>query len=220
MNLPDTLFTASWLWSGGALFVIVMLAAVYSAPWQRLVDSEQLHVWLGSCVALMVMWSIKAGISPGLNFHYLGATLLTLLFGWQLALLGLGVVLVAATSYGIGGWQALGLNGVLMAVLPVLASHGIQRSVARALPRHFFVYVFVTAFFGAALVMGLTGLSTSATLWAAGAYSADHLAEHYLPYFLLMAFPEAMITGAVIALAVVYRPAWVGSFTDRDYLDK
>ena len=51
-----------------------------------------------------------------------------------------------------------------------------------------------------------------------GAYSAEFLWSEYLPFFLLLGFSEAWISGAVITLMVVYRPDWVAAFDDRRYL--
>ena len=49
------------------------------------------------------------------------------------------------------------------------------------------------------------------------AYSRD-LVYLALPFFLLVGFSEAWISGAVITLMVVYRPGWVAAFDDRRYL--
>ena len=54
------------------------------------------HVFMGAIVMLLTFWGIKAGISPGLGFHHLGATLFTLMFGWPLATVGLTITLIAS----------------------------------------------------------------------------------------------------------------------------
>src|SRR5512135_1982996 len=123
MNLPSHLLPSLWLWAGDALFALVLLWAIRTAPWQRLKNSSQLNVWLGACVALIAIWSIKTGIKPGLNFHLLGATAFTLMFGPQLAIIGLGIVLAAVTLNGMGGWDSLALNALFMGVLPVFLSY-------------------------------------------------------------------------------------------------
>ena len=43
------------------------------------------HVWFGAIVVLSLLWSMKAGVKPGLTLHFLGATALTLMFGFRLA---------------------------------------------------------------------------------------------------------------------------------------
>lgn len=218
MNLPDHLLPSPWLWAGHALFALVLLWAIRSAAWSRLKDSAQLNVWLGACVALMVLWSVKTGIKPGLNFHLLGATAFALMFGPQLAIIGLAIVLAAVTLNGMGGWDAFSLNALVMDVLPVLTSYGVYRLVDGKLPNHLFVYIFANAFLGAALAMGVTGVAATLLLELSGAYPADYLYREYLPYFILMGWSEAMSTGMAMTLMVIYRPHWVCSFDDSRYL--
>jgi uncharacterized membrane protein len=105
-----------------------------------------------------------------------------------------------------------------MGIAPMLCAEGVRRFVERFLPSHFFVYVFVMAFAGSAVVVLLSGFLASVLLWAANAYAWPQLATEYLPYFLLLAFSEAWISGAVITMMVVYRPEWVVTFDDQRYL--
>ena len=128
MNVPDGLLLPDWLWFGHGLYGLLLLAAVLRAPWKKLLDSSQLNVYLGTCVGLMVLWTIKAGITPGLNFHILGATLLTLMFGWPLAIVAGGVVLMAVTIDGMSGWQAFSVNALLMTGLPVGVTWGVYHA--------------------------------------------------------------------------------------------
>jgi uncharacterized membrane protein len=100
----------------------------------------------------------------------------------------------------------------------VCFAHRFRRLVERVLPAHFFVFVFVVAFFGAGATVVVEGLIAAAVLVVAGAYPAAFLASEYLPYFILLGFAEAWISGAVIALLVVYKPEWVEAFDDRRYL--
>jgi uncharacterized membrane protein len=218
MNSPDGLFPDGWVLTGHGIYIVLLLLALTLAPWRRLRDGDQLNVFLGTCVALMVLWRIRAGITPGLDFHLLGATLMTLMFGWQLALVGLGAVLAAVTFSGAGGLQAFSLNAVLVTAVPVSLSSLIHLACARWLPKHFFVYVFVNGFFNAAAVMACTGIIASLAYALSGTYPWAHLASEYLPYYLLMLFPEAILTGSAIALMVVYRPHWVATFDDATYL--
>lgn len=218
MNLPDGLLPAEWLWLAHGLNLLFMLWALRRAPWRTLLAGEHLHVFLGTCVALMVLWHIKAGVSPGLNFHILGSTLLLLMFGAPLAMLGAALVLCAVTLNGIGGWHAYSVNSLLMGVLPVGISWLVWRLVDRYLPSNLFIYIFVCGFFAAALAMAATGVVSTALFAVSGAYSFDHLLSQYLPYYLLMVFPEAILTGSFVALLAVYRPQWIVTYDEDRYL--
>ncbi len=218
MNFPSGLFPASWSWGAIALLVPILLLAAWTAPWRRLFDSTQSHGWFGAIVILVMMWSIKAGVAPGLNVHLLGATALTLMFGRSLAILGLCVVVAAVTANGEAGWQSYGLNALLLAVLPTLLAHGILRLVERLLPAHMFVYIFCATFFGAWVTVSLVGLAAVLLLAAAGIYPLQAMLSDYFPYYILLGFAEAWMNGAAITLLVVYFPHWVWTFDDRRYL--
>jgi uncharacterized membrane protein len=220
MNFPEGLFTSVWAFGAFMPLALVWLWCLRTAPWKRLADSGQLNVWLGTIVVLTLFWSMKAGVKPGLNLHLLGATAFTLMFGRQLAVLGLSVVMAAVTLNGAAGWEAYALNILVTAVFPCFAADLILRIVERYLPPNFFCYIFCAGFFGAAVAVVSTGLLSTLLLWLAGVYSADLLFSDYFPYFALLGFAEAWLNGAAITLMVVYYPHWVGSFDDRRYLNK
>lgn len=220
MNFPEGLFPGEWAIGGFVVLGLIWLWCLRTAPWKRLADSGQLNLWLGAIVVLTLFWSMKAGAQPGLNLHLLGATTFTLMFGRQLAILGLSVVMAAVTLNGAAGWEAYALNVVISAVFPCLAADLLLKIVERYLPPNFFCYIFCAGFFGAAIAVVSTGLLTTVVLWLAGVYPAEMLFDDYFPYFALLAFAEAWLNGAAITLMVVYYPHWVGSFDDRNYLFK
>jgi len=220
MNFPEGLFTSTWAVGGFVVLGLVWLWCVRTAPWKRLADSGQWNVWLGAIVVLVLFWSMKAGVKPGLNLHLLGATTFTLMFGRQLAIVGLSIVMAAVTLNGAAGWEAYALNVLITAVFPCLAADVLLKIVERYLPLNFFCYVFCAAFFGAAIAVASTGLLATLVLWLAGIYPAELLFNDYFPYFALIGFAEAWLNGAAITLMVVYYPHWVGSFDDRRYLFK
>ena len=218
MNLPDALIPQAPGLLGLALFAGLLARALYTAPWGRLKDATQLNLFLGAAVTLGAIWSLRAGVRPGLDLHLLGATAFTLLCGPQLAIVGLTMVLAAATYYGAGGWWSFPENGLFMIVLPVWMSYAIYRWVDRRLPNHFFVYVFINAFFVAGLAIAASGLAGSSFLALTGAYSLHYLLSQYLPYYILLAWSEALTTGMAMTLMVVYRPQWVSTFDDARYI--
>lgn len=201
-----------------ALAVLGLYLTLRRAPWGRLRESTQLNVVLGFAVGLMLLWSMRAGVKPGLNLHMLGAMAATLALGPWLALVALGLALSGLMLNGAIQWIDWPVNFVLMVMLPVSFAHVFLRAVERWLPAHFFIFVFVAGFAGAALTVMLQGLVASAAMIFTGAYSAGFLLTEYLPFFLLLGFSEAWISGAVITLMVVYRPEWVAAFDDRRYL--
>lgn len=210
--LPTTLSVLLW---GGLLVLAIFL--VKRCAWRMLADRDNLNVFLGATVAVLALWLIKTGIKPGLHFHMLGATVLTLMFRPGFALFSLALVTGAVTLM-TGQYKALPANLLIMGAVPVAVSWAIYRFADSRFTNHFFVYIFVNAFFGAALAIASVGLASTGFAAAIGAYSMEYLLEEYLPYYLLMAWAEAFATGMVITLMVVYKPQWVATFDDRRYL--
>ncbi len=218
MNLPDTLLGEEWYWAAWVAWFLFFARSLFKAPWARLKDSEQLNVWLGMVVLLTLIWSLKAGVKPGLALHLVGATVFTLSFGPHLAFIGLSLVTLGITLNGAAGGFAFALNALMLGGVGVVLSQRLYRLFSLCLPRHFFIYIFVNGFFGAALTTIGLGLVSTCILSLAGAYEWDYLTGEYLPYFLLLAFSEAWLSGMVMTLFVVYRPNWVLTFDDSRYL--
>lgn len=217
MNLVSAHIPPHWLWLLWPIAGLLFYGVWRRARWHMLADRDNLNVFAGACIAVLALWLIKAGIRPGLNFHLLGATALTLMFGPWFALFGLALVLAAVTVYN-GDLAAYPVNLLIMAALPCAASWGLYRLVDRKLPNHPFIYIFLNGFFGAALAVALVGLASTGFATLAKAYSLDYLLGNYLPYYMLMAWSEALATGMTVTLLIVYRPEWVSSFDDQRYL--
>lgn len=218
MNLPDTLLGEGWYWAAWLAWVLLFARCVWRAPWLRLRESVLLHLWLGMIVVLVLIWSMQAGVKPGLGMHLLGAMVFTLSFGPWLAFIGLSLVAAVVTFNADGSWLAYAASTLLAAGVGVGLSQLLYRVLSGTLPPHFFVFIFVNAFFGAALSVIGVGFVISSVLAMAGAYEWDYLFSEYFPYFLLLGFAEAWLSGMVITLFVVYRPGWVVTFDDERYL--
>lgn len=218
MNFAPDLFSAGWHIFACLCGLGVGAWVIRTAPWRRMLDGHQLNALAGAAVILTLLWSLNAGVYPGLNLHILGAMATTLIFGPQLALVVLALALSGVTLNGSVEWTAVPINFLAMGIVPVALGSLYFRLVERWLPKHFFVYIFVNAFIGAMVIVLIQGLIASLMLFSAGAYSADKLLSEYLPFFLLLGFAEAWLSGMALTLMVIYRPEWVASFDDRLYL--
>jgi uncharacterized membrane protein len=218
MNLVSSHIPAEWslpLWLVLAGLGLVMFRR---ANWSMLRSSANLNSFLGATVALLALWLINAGVRPGLNFHLLGATALTLMFRPWFAILALALVIAGLTLHN-GQFNAFPANLLLMGVLPVSVSWALYRYVDGRLPNHMFIYIFLNCFFGGGLAMAAVGVGSTLFASASGIYKLDYLLENYSPFYFLMAWAEAFSTGMIMTLLVVYRPEWVATFDDRRYLD-
>ena len=217
MNLVSANIPVAWLWTLWTLAALLGILIARQAGWRMLKDTANLNVFLAASVAVLGLWLIKTGVKPGLNFHLLGATALTLMFRPLFALLAIALI-TAAVTFWHGEYAAFPANWLLMGAVPVGVSWVLFRLIDGKLPNHLFIYVFLNAFFGAALAVAAVGLASTAFASLAGAYPLGYLLDEYLPYYLLMAWAEAFATGMLITVMVVYKPEWVATFDDRRYL--
>jgi uncharacterized membrane protein len=181
-------------------------------------DRERQWVWLVSLGVLVGIWSMKAGITPGLSVRFLLITALTLMHGWQLAVIGAALALAVLTITGHAAWGSFGANLLCMGIVPAFFTAWLHEFVHSRLPHNYFVYFFVTVFLGSALAFNLAGLARLAILAASGTLQEAHVGAEYFAILPLMSFGEGTVNGMVMAMSVVYRPQWVMSFDDRLYL--
>jgi len=161
MNFPATLFPSAWHWVAAILSVVVLFRVAVGAPWRRLATNTQRNLLFGLAIALALLWSMKAGVRPGLNLHLMGAMAATLALGPHFAVLSMAIALTALAANGGIAWDAWPINFVLMVLVPVGAARLLQRVVEATLPSHFFIFIFVLSFAGSAVVVVLQGLVPS-----------------------------------------------------------
>ncbi len=219
LHIPAGLLPSPLLWLANVLMLVLIILALRSGSLKALLENRpNQHVYFGAMVALLLIWGLKAGISPGLGFHQLGATLFTLMFGWPLALLGMSVIMIASVLTQHNEILSLGINGLLSIAIPVFVSIGILRLSQKFLPDNFFIYIFVVAFFGAGIAVAASRLSGIALLSLVHAYPDDKLVAESLMYVPLFMFPEAFVTGMLASIFVVYKPEWMLTFDDERYI--
>lgn len=200
---------------GSGLFI-----AMWAAPWRRLLSQRLLqHMFLGAVVVLIGLWQMRAGISPGLSIHILGATMVTLMFGWTLAVVAMSLALLAMLLMGHMGWYAFPVRGLLMILIPVLVSYGQHLLVRQLLPKNFFVYLLGTVFLGAGLSVAATVFVTVLLYALADVYTLQKLTYEYLMFLPLMMLSEAMVNGMLMTGLMAHYPNLIRTFGAKNYID-
>ena len=203
----------------GSVAIMIVLGAAWQLPWSWLRSSRNQHVLLGATVVVLLLWTFRAGISPGLSLHFLGVTSLTLIVGWRLALLALALVGIGTVLTDRETWLDLGVVYLLRAVAPVVVSWLVYRWTYLFLPKHLFIYLFVTVFAAAALASITVTVLVSVLMLALGRYSLDQLAYEFLSFIPLIALPEALLNGFIMTGLIILRPAWVVTYDETLYLN-
>jgi uncharacterized membrane protein len=196
----------------------ILIAALRMAPWRRLLHNEHLHLFLGGCVALIVLWHVRGAALDELSFHFLGVTTFTLVFGWAFAIIGTSIAMIGVTLNGSAEWQIFAINELVVGVIPATISQ-ISLILARTyLPKNFFVYVLGNGFITSGLAATVGGYTAAWVLISSDTLTYAKLSETILPFFPLIFFPEAFINGWAMTVLVCYRPNWVRSFSDDLYI--
>lgn len=204
----------------GAAWVASLAVIVLAARGAALADALRGHTLPALLVCLLLIWQMRAVTDDGPALHLLGAALLQLCVGWRLAILGIAAVLLTHTANGAGSFGAWGANMLISGILPVAVSHGFTRLVNRRLPGNPFAYIFIAGFAGAAASMIVVLGASIALLLALGFVDGTRLMEHYALSGILIVFPEAFVTGAVLAPLAMFYPHLVSTWTPPWELDK
>ena len=201
---------------GGAL-----LWSMLRIRWIELIaDSRRQHLFFGSVFALTVLWLLRKEFDSGLTFHFLGLTVVTLMLDWPLALVAGALAQVALVILGMDDVAALGANGILRILVPVLITVGMSRLLERFKPTNLFLYIFISGFFAAALAAVSSMLVGMALLAWSGHLSAPHSLVELVGYMIMVMFPEGFINGMSVAALVVFHPDWVETFDSDRYLQE
>ena len=204
------------------LLWLVLLAFSLNASLLRTLGAHPLyqHLCLGGAIVLVPLWTLRAGLHEGLEIHFLGLTSLTLLLGWRLALLAPCLTLLLLAYFGVIPLTDIGWQALIGVALPVATSWLLFLGSWAWLPRHLFVYLFVAAFLGGALSISAKVIASALLMGVSGTYSWHTISADYLSIWPLLLFPEALLNGMTMTLLAVYRPYWVNTFFDREYLGR
>ncbi|MCL2656040.1 MAG: energy-coupling factor ABC transporter permease [Betaproteobacteria bacterium] len=215
-------FTLQSLPEGTALLCMALIVWALWSDWRRVAWKSLIlgpvpNRLIGTTMVLTLLWSMGPHLSSGLAFHFLGVTACVLIFGRGVALAALVVASLAACWLHGGDVWAWPFNFVLLGLFPAWLTSGADRWLQRHLPNHIFVFIFLNTFLVAGLVMLAIGCVATAVLAFQGE-TLTYLLQNYFPYFLMLGFGEAWLSGLTITLLIVYWPGWVASFDDRRFL--
>ena len=218
MELSGELFNTQWLIVMGLGLLPLYWFALKWTNYQRLQKEQLFSPYFGAIVFLLVLWTLRTELQDGLYWHVSGMVFFTLMWGWSLALIGGLLGLIGLTLAGLNDWPGMIPTLWLQVILPATLTQVVLGLVRAYLPKHFFIFIFINAFFCGGLSAVVGALFASLLLLLGGGYEWVALKNEYLVLMPLMIFPEAFINGGVTTVLVGLRPKWVWSFRDEEYL--
>ncbi|MCK9199574.1 MAG: energy-coupling factor ABC transporter permease [Gallionella sp.] len=219
MNLPAQLLPSDWLWLGNLAFAVLLARAIWQANWRDLLaNAARTNALVALSLGAFVMWQLNAGFRPGFNHHILGATLFMLMFGWQIAIAAITLVMLATwVRLGLTP-ESFGINGLLMIAVPVLFSEWMLRLSRKHVPKNLFLYVLGNGFLCGGAAMMLTVAAAALTMAALSPYTWQSIQHNYLIAAPIIMLTEAFTTGMLITAFTVFQPQAVLNFSDEEYI--
>lgn len=219
MNLLAETLGLTSLIGGWLVMALTVVWAIKTAPWYK-IDSDRgaQHVWLAMIVILFFVWQFGAHLDNGINFHFLLMSLAALMFGPQFAILGMVLAVIGVTFYSGLGWHAIGINALLLGVVPVAITWFMYRLGAKFLEANFFVYIFYNGFLAAAMGSAISLVLTGWVLMLNQVYTPATMEESFWLYIPLLSAPEGFLNGMLVTVLILLKPHWVATFHDDIYL--
>ena len=197
----------------------VALLALTLRPWRQLAAGSTLNLPLMAAALLLpLVWATPyLGSAKSIAPHWSAAPLVVLVLGWPLAIMVFIASAAALWVLGIANeaqaLQTLVWQGILPATLALLPGWWIRAQRWH----HILVYLFVRAFLG-------TVFSVVTAYALAHFYGVPLLnlrdTSLSLVGLWLMAWGDGIITGMLVSIFAVYKPAWLATWSDAIYLQK
>lgn len=200
--------TLEWL-----LVAAAGAAALAFRPWSVLRGAALRNAWFAASALLAAGWSAQVSLPGELPVVLSGTCLLVLMFGWPLAVLTVIGLAAAATALAGAAPARAAELAAWSGALPATLALGIGLAIRRWLPRNAFVYILGRAFVGTAAATLLA--ATLHVWWAQG---AEHGESMLVTAGWLVAWGEAFLTGALVAVFVAFQPQWLLTWSDARYL--
>jgi uncharacterized membrane protein len=203
--------------AGWALFAPALLLAWHSVRQRFLRPGIVEHAWLGGAVLAALLWMVQIRVGGGSAFGMLGSGLYALVFGYSRGLLGLALALVLHTALAGGAWLDLGLNGVLLALVPCAVANALRRLIERRLPHNPFVFMIGNGMFSTLAATALTRFALIAASLLDAPLQPHVALGTYVGATLLLAWSEAIVSGMLLSALVVFRPDVVLTYREELY---
>jgi cobalt/nickel transport system permease protein len=205
VHIPDGFFNAGTSVAAGAASAGALAVGLKKAA----VDLQERQAPLAGLVAsfIFAMQMLNFPVAAGTSGHVLGGALAAVLVGPWAGAICVAVVVVVQVLFADGGLSALGLNILLIAVVPALAGYGIFAVVRAVLPRSK-----ASSALAAGIGAGLSVVVSAAlfsVLFAVGGtvdLSLSSVITAMVGVHVLIGIGEGVITAATVSAVLAVRP--------------
>ncbi|WP_067217256.1 energy-coupling factor ABC transporter permease [Marinomonas gallaica] len=218
MNFTSQLFSQGFEWVCWLFVILIVGRAFVSVPWSTLLHDGRLqNRFLGSVVALVLLWQMSVDLNVGVIIHFIGMTTITLFFGWPLAIVAGIVAQSVDLFWALNQWPVYGVNLMFNVIIPVALTWWMHCFIERFKPSNPFVFILGAGFFGCVVSTTVSSLVAVVALKLFGEFELKLSAEEYLGYLPIFVFPEAVVNGMFISATTILYPHVVTTFNEARY---
>ena len=215
MHVPDGFFEPSMAAAAGAVSVGAVAVSIKKAV-QKLTDRT--IPMAGVCSAFVfAAQMVNFPVAAGTSGHLLGGALAAILLGPWLAVLCLTVVLVVqALLFADGGISALGLNILLIGIVPAFVGFGLYRALRSVLRSRRSIPVAAGVAAGASVPISAGLFALLFAVGGAADIATGTLVSAMVGTHVLVGIGEGLITAAVVGAVLATRPDLVFGASDLE----
>jgi len=213
----------AWILSATAIFLL----GVFKSRHGVLLQPRLRNIFISCILLLALAWNIRAHLPSSnidnlidLSFHFFGASLLVALFGFWSAITLLFIVALIGV-FGISGdLVEASRHYVLVSIVPALIAFGVIKAVQRLLPKHLFILILGNGYLAAFISTFLTGLLIFCIqqIFQMTSFGTTDPLGWFLG-LLILSFMEGSLSGMLLAILLVYRPQWVSTYREDQYMN-
>lgn len=213
-----TIFSEDVLRGVNTLFALLLLRALWTAPWRAFWTNHlQFNLLIGLAGLFSVLWLLPVGVRPGLMLHPLGATLLFLIFDWHIATLLLSAILLVTMHHQGTPLSTFGIIGGLLITLPIELSRLGLRAFYRYGKPSYSSFVAWNGYVVGTLTLLLSAIVNGLIVLSIGKYSSMTMQNYFWIAAPLMSTAESIITGMVISGIALTSPRVMVHFNPEIY---
>jgi uncharacterized membrane protein len=213
----------AWILAACAIFLL----GVFKSRHNVLLQPRLRNIFAVFILLLAMAWNIRAELPNSnlndfidISLHFFGASLLVALFGFWSAITLLFIVALAGIFSFSSDLVETTRHYILVSVVPAFFAMCVIQLVHRFLPRHLFILILGDGYLAAFISTFATGVLIYILQQAFDVKSfstTDPLG--WFMGLLISAFMEGSLSGMLLAILVIYRPQWVTTYQEDQYMN-
>jgi uncharacterized membrane protein len=205
----------------------IFLLGVFKSRHDVLLQPRLRNIFMVCILLLAIAWNIRAELPNSnlndfidISLHFFGASLLVALFGFWSAITLLFIVALAGIFSFSTDLVETTRHYILVSVIPAFFAMCAIKVVHRFLPRHLFVFILGDGYLAAFISTFATGvlIYILQQSFDVKSFSTNDPIGWFMG-LLISAFMEGSLSGMLLAIIVVYRPQWVSTYQEDQYMN-